>query len=101
MSGVYIKNIEMPDNCEHCPFMDYEEGFCFASGKKNIYGWYTDFAYVGEDHNRRKRDERCPLVLVSKHGRLIDADDVNNHIVGSVDLRDCPTIIPADKEAKE
>ena len=24
--------------------------------------------------------------------RLIDADDVNNHIVGYVDLRDCPTV---------
>ena len=41
------------------------------------------------------------VILPKHHGRLIDADDVNNHIVGSVDLRDCPTIIPADKEAKE
>ena len=30
--------------------------------------------------------------------RLIDADEVNKHIVGYVDLRDCPTVeaIPID-----
>ena len=36
--------------------------------------------------------------LPKGHGRLIDADDIDNHIVGSVDTRDCPTIIAADKE---
>lgn len=34
--------------------------------------------------------------LPKGHGRLIDADDIENHIVGSVDTRDCPTIIEAD-----
>ena len=37
-------------------------------------------------------------LLPKGHGRLIDADDIDNHIVGSVDTRDCPTIIEADKE---
>ncbi len=41
------------------------------------------------------------IVLPEEHGRLIDADDINNHIVGSVDTRDCPTIIEADKADKE
>lgn len=36
--------------------------------------------------------------LPKGHGRLIDANDVDNHIIGSVDLRDCPTIVEADKE---
>ena len=36
-------------------------------------------------------------VPVPPHGRLIDADDVNNHILGYVDLRGCPTIIPAEE----
>lgn len=35
------------------------------------------------------------------HGRLIDADDIDSHIVGSVDTRDCPTIIDADKAESE
>jgi len=39
--------------------------------------------------------------LPKGHGRLIDADDVNNHIIGFVDLRSCPTIIEADKAESE
>ena len=39
--------------------------------------------------------------LPNGHGRLIDADDIDNHIVGSVDTRDCPTIIEADKAESE
>lgn len=38
------------------------------------------------------------MPLPKRHGRLIDADDVNNHIIGFVDLSNCPTIIAADKE---
>ena len=34
--------------------------------------------------------------LPEHHGRLIDADDIDKHIVGSVDTRDCPTIIEAE-----
>ena len=39
--------------------------------------------------------------LPKGHGRLIDADDVDNHIIGHVDTRSCPTIIEADKEVDE
>lgn len=39
--------------------------------------------------------------LPKGHGRLIDADDIDSHIVGSVDTRDCPTIIEADKAESE
>ncbi len=35
--------------------------------------------------------------LPKGHGRLIDADDIDNHIIGHVDTRSCPTIIEADK----
>lgn len=35
--------------------------------------------------------------LPKGHGRLIDADDVNNHIVGFVDLSGCPTIIESEE----
>ena len=40
------------------------------------------------------------VTLPKHHGRLIDADDVNNHIIGYVDLRCCPTIIKAESEDK-
>lgn len=39
--------------------------------------------------------------LPAGHGRLIDADDVDNHIIGHVDLRGCPTIIEADKKGED
>lgn len=35
--------------------------------------------------------------LPKGHGRLIDVDDIDNHIIGHVDTRSCPTIIEADK----
>ena len=35
--------------------------------------------------------------LPKGHGRLIDADDIDNHIIGHVDTRSCPTIIEADR----
>ena len=38
--------------------------------------------------------------LPQGHGRLIDADLVNDHIMGYVDLRDVPTVIPADKSVR-
>ena len=39
-------------------------------------------------------------VIPRGHGRLIDADDIDNHIIGHVDTRSCPTIIKADGGAK-
>lgn len=36
--------------------------------------------------------------LTKGHGRLIDADDIDNHIIGHVDTRSCPTIVKADSE---
>ena len=41
------------------------------------------------------------VVLPKNHGRLIDADDIDNHIIGHVDTRCCPTIIEADKAESE
>lgn len=35
------------------------------------------------------------IPLPKCHGRLIDADDIDNHIIGHVDTRSCPTIIEA------
>ena len=44
-----------------------------------------------------------PVAIIAKgkplpkgHGRLIDADDIDNHIIGHVDTISCPTIIEAD-----
>ena len=77
MSGVYIDGLEMP----------------------------TDTMIVAIRKDGMVEDVMgCCIgkaIPVPDHGRLVDADDVNNHVHGWVDLRDCPTIIPADKEAGE
>lgn len=70
--GVYIKGMKMPESCDAC-FLPLR---------------YCDYAM--------KPKGNCPLVEIPPHGRLIDADDLDNHILGHVDTRGCPTIIPAD-----
>ena len=70
--SVLIKGMEMPTSCYKCPFLDYEEGFCFASGVKHKSGWYESILSPGEIKDGRHKD--CPIVPVPPHGRLIDAD---------------------------
>lgn len=41
---------------------------------------------------------RHGVVLPKGHGRLIDADDIDNHIIGHIDTRSCPTIIEAESK---
>lgn len=72
--GVYIPGMEMPATCEKCPFLDYEEGFCFASVVKHESGWYESTLCPGGIKDGRHDD--CPLVPVPEHGRLIDADKI-------------------------
>lgn len=52
-------DMEMPDCCEKCPFLDYEQGYCFASGKKQKDGWYDCVLYAGGNENKRHED--CPI----------------------------------------
>ena len=61
MSGVYIPGMEMPKSCNCCRFA--VDGWCYAFGKPNIE------ALANEGHTNF-----CPLVPVTPHGRLIDAD---------------------------
>ena len=74
--GIYIKGIEMP------------------TGNHEIIIRIQSDGRVLDQRGHRLCLE--PFAIpVPPHGRLIDADDVNNHIHGWVDLRGCPTIIPA------
>lgn len=85
--SVLIKGMEMPDSCEKCPFLDYEQGFCFASGEKEKSGWYVSSLYSGSPEFNTMRNPKCPLVEVpTPHGRLIDADALMDYL----------TIIPID-----
>ena len=112
MSGIYIKGIEMPNDCRDCAFETYYlncgETRCRATGKTLA----TDFKAISFDG----RANDCPLVAVPNHGRLIDADALQKSIeyVAGLDwninvgaskgleaaaymVEDAMTIIPADK----
>lgn len=89
--GVYI-NMEMPRNCNECRFAI--ENYCYAVVKyKHLRG--------GE------RKNWCPLIEVPPHGDLIDRDKLREKefihvgdayaVVMSRDIRNAPTIIPADE----
>jgi len=67
---------------------------------------------ISEDDYRKVQDGRASVSMMRKairngtilpkgHGRLIDADDIDNHIIGHVDTRSCPTIIEADNAESE
>ena len=107
MSGVYIKGIQKPSQCDECkicnwiPIGEYDLMLkCPLLERK-----------VGFDERR----EDCPLIPVSDHGRLIDEDVIEaemqelwleNEISNSdwIGFREVlsriSTIIPADKEGE-
>lgn len=98
---IYIKGMEMPKSCFDCPFVDFEYGDCLVDEN---------------GHGDPNEPENCPLIPVPPHGRLIDADAMIKNMEGALwdwetvdgiaastilkqtitDLRNAPTIIPAD-----
>lgn len=96
MADVLIKGMEMPTNCQHCLFSDYESRYCKAANE-----------YIPMLGHPRF----CPLVEVPTHGRLIDADELlkrkgdcydhEGHLlyaVGTGDIMLAPTVIEASEE---
>ena len=64
--SVLIKGINMPKSCDNCWALD-------------DYGDYPRCRITGEQRGynfsiRDKRMDKCPLVEIKPHGRLIDAD---------------------------
>lgn len=64
--GVYIKGMEMPTCCDECAALDEYGDYpvCRITQEQRGYTFRT----------REKRMDKCPLVEVPPHGRLIDAD---------------------------
>ena len=61
--GVYVKGMEMPNDCMECPFSDYE-AWCLIPG-------------VIQGH--------CPLVEVPEpHGDLIDRDILEQELINGI-----------------
>ncbi len=69
--SVLIKGMEMPKYCYICPAYDYIRSTCCVL--------HTEVKNLND-----KRYKYCPLVEVpTPHGRLIDADDLDNITVVS------------------
>ena len=104
--SVYIKDMEMPTHCIDCPFMiSRDNDDCIlqsAEANENFKNW-------------EQMKAGCPLVTISPHGRLIDAnvldvisycdipqghedtfDDGVMWLAEQIDL--LPTIIPAEED---
>lgn len=62
--SILIKDMGMPKSCEECRL--YEDGYCFLLNN------------TVEDSSRRH--SKCPLVEIPPHGRLIDADELLEHM---------------------
>ena len=67
MSGVYIKGMEMPKNCDDCDFMEVHGEYGNAECPFGI------FIRCASEKN-----PDCPLIPVPDHGRLIDADALDD-----------------------
>ena len=92
--SILIRGMEMPTSCLDCPLTDGHSASCLIT-KQSVY------FFVNKRHND------CPLVPVSPHGRLIDADvlaqAVNDFPYGYrgmilAEITVAPTIIPASEE---
>lgn len=106
--SILIKGMEIPTSCFQCEFrtkIDPNNLMCIISQKT-----FEDRFYHIEH-----RDESCPLVPVPEHGRLIDADAMQEEwyrlnfdrkisdgtlAYWNYQLSKMPTIIPADKEGE-
>lgn len=102
--GIYIKGMEMPKNCDVCPFhvIETEELLysCVITGQFPILP------------HENKRSCECVLIELPSHGRLIDADALTNRVgsympikwtyeygpvVSLNDIECAPTIIEAEE----
>lgn len=84
--SVYIKGFPLPNNCGACPLR---------------LAWCRERIYMVT------RPERCPLIEIPPHERLIDADALIHSYYHAPSfpnlckaINDAPTIIPADKEGE-
>ena len=87
--SVIVKNMEMPDRCGECAF--YIDGACYGKG-------YRDYRAIMDT----VKPDDCPLVEIpTPHGRLIDADAIQDYNVETFGQRlliidTAPTVIEAE-----
>lgn len=98
--SIMVKGMEMPKSCAKCKLLG-EYGCPFIGP-------------VGYAYTEGRRNERCPLVPVPAHGRLIDADALIRELEITEEddhngatllmavflevLKSAPTVIDAEEE---
>ena len=69
--GVYIKDMEMPESCKNCQWVEEYGG---------DYDWCYACRHTGKmplENAEKGRDPDCPLVEIkTPHGRLVDEDAI-------------------------
>ena len=105
--SILIKGMEMPTSCGECKFFAWKRGVgqhCAVDDRITFHATIDgmDVAY--------ERSGACPLIPISDHGRLIDADALMQRIEHDMPLsavfektmrrylHNAPTIIPASEE---
>lgn len=101
MADILIR-MNMPKTCSQCPIFNFDYGICNDLSTHN-----RDF--------ETSRIDGCPLVELPEHGDLIsleDAKTVITRFLGYIDDdlvfrmkfmlgKDCPVIVPSNKEESE
>lgn len=83
MFGIFIKNLKLPETCEKCickKTIGADLWKCQLT-KKEFYMWEVGWGDGSDQPYIRHKD--CPLVLISSHGRLIDADEFLRRAIGT------------------
>ena len=104
---ILIKGMEMPKSCNACQMLEgyNDDGLCHAASR-----WLDDDKYwlwyqYPEGDIDDSKPANCPLIEVpTPHGRLIDADALNNEYYKSPSflnlcyaINAAPTIIEAEE----
>jgi hypothetical protein len=101
----YIKGMEMPITCCHCPMMGYDPDIEWNDGGRETQGAYV-CVLTHELIDNTKREEHCPLVPVPPHGDLIDRNELIENCMKEDSflaellfrkVSNAPTIIPAEE----
>ena len=93
MSSIIIKNMEMPKNCAECKMWSICD--CLKE-----FDDYESLLYAVDDGDWVIADD-CPLIELPPHGRLIDADAIQDYNVETFGQRlliidTAPTVIEAE-----
>ena len=93
--SILIKDMEMPRSCDMCRALDDYGDYprCIITEEQRGYNFPI----------REKRMDRCPLIELPPHGRLIDADAIQDYNVETFGQRlliidTAPTVIEAEGE---